>query len=129
MTGKIFVNYRRDDSAPYALSVAQYLERKFGASFSNVFRLAQVSTRLRAVLMVMRAAVASPNGSLRSSVTRIVAIVLRLARFVSRRRCSRSSEQQTLRRGCLWYAPILAKLGYIPLGLEHLGRQRWMARA
>ena len=35
MAGKIFVNYRRDDSAPYALSVAQYLEREFGAA--NVF--------------------------------------------------------------------------------------------
>lgn len=35
MSGKIFVNYRRDDSAPHALSVAQYLERRFGAS--NVF--------------------------------------------------------------------------------------------
>lgn len=33
--GKIFVNYRRDDSAPHALSIAQYLERKFGAR--NVF--------------------------------------------------------------------------------------------
>ena len=35
MAGKIFVNYRRDDSAPYALSIAQYLEREFGAA--NVF--------------------------------------------------------------------------------------------
>jgi hypothetical protein len=33
--GKIFVNYRRDDSAPHALSIAQYLERRFGAR--NVF--------------------------------------------------------------------------------------------
>jgi TIR domain len=33
--GKIFVNYRRDDSAPHALSIAQYLERTFGAR--NVF--------------------------------------------------------------------------------------------
>jgi TIR domain len=33
--GKIFVNYRRDDSAPHALSIAQYLERRFGAH--NVF--------------------------------------------------------------------------------------------
>lgn len=33
--GKIFVNYRRDDSAPYALNVAQYLERTFGSR--NVF--------------------------------------------------------------------------------------------
>ncbi len=35
MPGKIFVNYRRDDSAAHALNVAQYLERTFGAS--NVF--------------------------------------------------------------------------------------------
>ncbi|MCH9808402.1 MAG: SUMF1/EgtB/PvdO family nonheme iron enzyme [Alphaproteobacteria bacterium] len=35
MPGKIFVNYRRDDSAPYALNVAQYLERAFGSR--NVF--------------------------------------------------------------------------------------------
>lgn len=35
MGGKIFVNYRRDDSAPHALSVAQYLEREFGSK--NVF--------------------------------------------------------------------------------------------
>ena len=35
MAGKIFVNYRRDDSAPHALSIAQYLEREFGAR--NVF--------------------------------------------------------------------------------------------
>lgn len=33
--GKIFVNYRRDDSAPHALSIAQYLERRFGSR--NVF--------------------------------------------------------------------------------------------
>jgi len=35
MSGKIFVNYRRDDSASQALNVAQYLEREFGAP--NVF--------------------------------------------------------------------------------------------
>jgi formylglycine-generating enzyme required for sulfatase activity len=35
MPGKIFVNYRRDDSAPHALSIAQYLEREFGPA--NVF--------------------------------------------------------------------------------------------
>ncbi len=35
MAGKIFVNYRRGDSAAHALSVAQYLERAFGAH--NVF--------------------------------------------------------------------------------------------
>lgn len=35
MAGKIFVNYRRDDSAPHALSIAQYLEREFGRA--NVF--------------------------------------------------------------------------------------------
>ena len=30
MGGRIFVNYRRDDSAPHALSVASYLENAFG---------------------------------------------------------------------------------------------------
>ena len=35
MAGKIFVNYRRDDSAAHALNIAQYLERKFGSR--NVF--------------------------------------------------------------------------------------------
>ena len=35
MAGKIFVNYRRDDSASHALNVAQYLEREFGSA--NVF--------------------------------------------------------------------------------------------
>ena len=35
MPGRIFVNYRRDDSAANALSIAQYLERTFGAR--NVF--------------------------------------------------------------------------------------------
>jgi hypothetical protein len=35
MAGKIFINYRRDDSAPHAISIAQYLERTFGAR--NVF--------------------------------------------------------------------------------------------
>ena len=35
MAGKIFVNYRRDDSASQALNVAQYLEREFGGA--NVF--------------------------------------------------------------------------------------------
>ncbi len=35
MAEKLFVNYRRDDSASQALKVAQYLEREFGAS--NVF--------------------------------------------------------------------------------------------
>ena len=35
MTRRIFVNYRRDDSAPHALNVAQYLEREFGGA--NVF--------------------------------------------------------------------------------------------
>ncbi len=32
MPGKIFVNYRRDDSASHALNVAQYLEATFGKS-------------------------------------------------------------------------------------------------
>jgi formylglycine-generating enzyme required for sulfatase activity len=35
MSGKIFVNYRREDSAARALSIAQYLEKQFGAR--NVF--------------------------------------------------------------------------------------------
>jgi formylglycine-generating enzyme required for sulfatase activity len=35
MAGKIFINYRRDDSAPHALNVAQYFENKFGKS--NIF--------------------------------------------------------------------------------------------
>ena len=35
MAGKIFVNYRRDDSAPHALNVAQYLENTFGKR--NIF--------------------------------------------------------------------------------------------
>ena len=35
MTGKIFINYRRDDSASHALNVAQSLENKFGKS--NIF--------------------------------------------------------------------------------------------
>lgn len=35
MPGRIFVNYRRDDSAAHALSIAQSLERAFGAN--NVF--------------------------------------------------------------------------------------------
>jgi hypothetical protein len=35
MAGKIFINYRRDDSAPYALAIAGYLEKKFGKH--NIF--------------------------------------------------------------------------------------------
>jgi formylglycine-generating enzyme required for sulfatase activity len=35
VTGKIFINYRRDDSAPHALSISQYLEGAFGRR--NVF--------------------------------------------------------------------------------------------
>lgn len=35
MAGKIFINYRRDDSASYALNIGQYLERNFGTR--NVF--------------------------------------------------------------------------------------------
>lgn len=35
VSGKIFISYRRDDSAPYALSIAQYLENVFGKG--NVF--------------------------------------------------------------------------------------------
>jgi hypothetical protein len=32
MAGKIFISYRRDDSAPHAMSIAQYLERQFGSN-------------------------------------------------------------------------------------------------
>ena len=35
MAGKIFINYRRDDSAAHALNIFQYMEVKFGAR--NVF--------------------------------------------------------------------------------------------
>jgi hypothetical protein len=35
MAGKIFINYRRDDSAPHALAVAGYLENTFGKR--NIF--------------------------------------------------------------------------------------------
>ena len=35
MVGKIFINYRRDDSAPHALTVTQYLENTFGKR--NIF--------------------------------------------------------------------------------------------
>ena len=35
MAGKIFINYRRDDSDAEALNVAQYLENTFGKS--NIF--------------------------------------------------------------------------------------------
>ncbi|MBA4233986.1 MAG: hypothetical protein C0465_25775 [Ralstonia sp.] len=35
MKGKIFINYRREDSAAHALNIAQYLEREFGRH--NVF--------------------------------------------------------------------------------------------
>lgn len=35
MPGKIFINYRRDDSASHALNIAQYMERAFGSR--NVF--------------------------------------------------------------------------------------------
>jgi len=35
MASKIFISYRRDDSAPHALGIAQYLERQFGND--NVF--------------------------------------------------------------------------------------------
>ena len=35
MPGKIFINYRRDDSAPHALNIAQYMEKAFGTG--NVF--------------------------------------------------------------------------------------------
>ncbi len=41
MVGKIFINYRRDDSASQALNIAQYLESKFGKSsiFIDIDRL------------------------------------------------------------------------------------------
>jgi hypothetical protein len=41
MTGKIFISYRRDDSAPHGLSIAQYLERQFGGDsvFIDVDRI------------------------------------------------------------------------------------------
>jgi formylglycine-generating enzyme required for sulfatase activity len=41
MAGKIFINYRRDDSAAEALNVAQYLENRFGKSsiFIDIDRL------------------------------------------------------------------------------------------
>lgn len=29
MSARVFINYRRDDSAPYALSIAQYVENAF----------------------------------------------------------------------------------------------------
>jgi hypothetical protein len=35
VAGKIFINYRRDDSAAHALNISQYLERAFGSR--NVF--------------------------------------------------------------------------------------------
>ena len=35
MADKIFINYRRDDSASHALAVAQYFETEFGKS--NIF--------------------------------------------------------------------------------------------
>jgi hypothetical protein len=35
MAGKIFISYRRDDSAANALGIGQYLEREFGGR--NVF--------------------------------------------------------------------------------------------
>jgi hypothetical protein len=41
MAGKIFINYRREDSAPHALNVAQYLEKTFGKTtiFIDIDRL------------------------------------------------------------------------------------------
>ena len=41
MAGKIFVSYRRDDTAPFAISIAQYLENRFGKDrvFLDVDRL------------------------------------------------------------------------------------------
>jgi hypothetical protein len=51
MAGKIFINYRRDDSAPHALNVAQYLENTFGKRniFIDIDRL-RAGLKFRTVL-------------------------------------------------------------------------------
>jgi formylglycine-generating enzyme required for sulfatase activity len=51
MAGKIFINYRRDDSAPHALTVAGYLENTFGKRniFIDVDRL-RAGLKFRTVL-------------------------------------------------------------------------------
>jgi formylglycine-generating enzyme required for sulfatase activity len=51
MAGKIFINYRRDDSAPHALNVAQYLENTFGKHniFIDIDRL-RAGLKFRTVL-------------------------------------------------------------------------------
>jgi hypothetical protein len=51
MAGKIFINYRRDDSASHALAVAGYLENKFGKSniFIDIDRL-RAGLKFRTVL-------------------------------------------------------------------------------
>ena len=60
MAGKIFVNYRRDDSASQALNVAQYLENTFGKAriFIDVDRLRAVNeaweARRNAILLKIK---------------------------------------------------------------------------
>jgi hypothetical protein len=51
MAGKIFINYRRDDSAPHALAVAGYLENTFGKRniFIDIDRL-RAGLKFRTVL-------------------------------------------------------------------------------
>ena len=51
MAGKIFINYRRDDSASHALAVAGYLENKFGKRniFIDIDRL-RAGLKFRTVL-------------------------------------------------------------------------------
>jgi hypothetical protein len=62
MAGKIFINYRRDDSASHALAVAQYFETKFGKSniFIDVDRLrAGLKYKLRQCKVML--AIIGPN--------------------------------------------------------------------
>jgi formylglycine-generating enzyme required for sulfatase activity len=62
MAGKIFINYRRDDSASHALAVAQYFEKKFGKSniFIDVDRLrAGLKYKLRQCKVML--AIIGPN--------------------------------------------------------------------
>jgi len=56
MAGKIFINYRRDDSASHALNVAQSLENKFGKNniFIDIDRL-QAGQEFETVLIVLDA--------------------------------------------------------------------------
>jgi hypothetical protein len=62
MAGKIFINYRRDDSASHALAVAQYFENNFGKSniFIDVDRLrAGLKYKLRQCKVML--AIIGPN--------------------------------------------------------------------